>query len=181
MTKWTDIGSDVNWREYGGNWARHIDGTRYHVIRFINMVDACGRDATDTYLCELVEVDTTSDRLADALDSSDGQLTEQDVIIGSEWKSVEALSSYGAYAPLWQYSGENAHAIVREAKRQSRYLCSDAMAYEARMDRPVNAIGSTAREYAAGDMLSGILRGVAQGDPRAELMLKMGVRYRFFE
>jgi hypothetical protein len=40
------------------------------------------------------------------------------------------------------------------------------------MDRPANKIGSTAREYQAGDTLSAVLRGVAEGNPAAEIMPK---------
>jgi hypothetical protein len=27
-----DIGSDANWREYGGMWAKHLGGTRFDVV-----------------------------------------------------------------------------------------------------------------------------------------------------
>ena len=69
---------------------------------------------------------------------------------------------------------------MRQAKAESRRLSASPEAYEQAMDRPVNKLGSTAREYAAGDILSATLRGLDSGDPdarfRAELMLKMGVR-----
>jgi hypothetical protein len=54
-------------------------------------------------------------------------------------------------------------------------LATNTEAYEDRMDRPVNGIGSTAREFAVGDISSPILRGICEGDPRAELMAKMGM------
>lgn len=44
-----------------------------------------------------------------------------------------------------------------------------------RMERPVNKIGSTAAEYMTGDMRSAVLRGVANNDVAAEILLKMGV------
>lgn len=148
---WTDIGSDVNWRDYGGRWARHIAGTRYHVVRFENCAE--WGDGATRYHCDLQEVDIASDSLASALQS-----------VGCDDESpcdlakVEALASYGAYAPLWQEAGANAHALLRAAKRESRMLATDADAYEERMERPVNAIGSTAREYAAGDLQSAMTR-----------------------
>lgn len=181
--EWIDIGSDVNWIGYGGKWARHIEGTRYHVIRFDNLEDHTGEVGAG-YHCQLVEVDTQSEQLQSALECcgypierEGGQFFEADHATPLlPLNAVEALSSYGAYAPLWQASSRNANTLVREAKRESKRLQRDANAYSEAMDRPVNAIGSTAREYAAGDMLSGILRGVEAGDPKAELMLKMGVR-----
>lgn len=180
---WYDIGSDVNWIDYGGRWARHIEGTRYHVIRFDNL-EECTGEAGAGYHCDLSEVDTESEQLRSALECcgypierEGGQFFEADHATPLlPLNAVEALSSYGAYAPLWQAGGHNANALVRAAKAESKRLQRDASAYETAMDRPVNAIGSTAQEYAAGDRLSGILRGVEWGDPKAELMLKMGVR-----
>lgn len=172
---WIDIGSDVNWIDYGGRWAKHIGGTRYHVIRFENC-EEWGDGATG-YHCDLQEVNVTSDQLADALESCGWkELDSARLMPEMDLVKAECLSSYGAYAPLWSESGTNAYKLIRAAKRESRLLLSDAKAYQARMDRPVNAIGSTAREYQAGDMLSGVLRGVEAGDTKAELMLKMGVR-----
>src|ERR1700759_3150326 len=50
---------DVNWLDYGGTWARRIDGKRYHFIELINMDEACGRDneGQPRYTVELCEVD----------------------------------------------------------------------------------------------------------------------------
>jgi len=175
---WIDIGSDVNWKDYGGRWARHVGGTRYHVIRFDNLEDCMGSDAPTAYSCDLQEVDVTSDQLTDALKCCGWDELDSDRLTAPQMElaKAESLSSYGAYAPLWSDSGANAHKLIREAKRQSRLLSSDAEAYEAAMDRPVNRIGSTAREFQAGDIQSAVLRGVAAGDPAAEIMLKMGVR-----
>ncbi len=174
---WTDIGSDVNWSEYGGRWARHIAGTRYHVIRFENC-EEWGDGATG-YHCDLQEVDITNERLSSALNSCDLPADGLDEY-GEPFKHwhlmvVEALSSYGAYAPLWQEAGTNSHKLLRAAKRESRLLATDDEAYQVRMDRPVNAIGSTAREYATGDVNSAILRGLEAGDPKADLMARMGM------
>jgi hypothetical protein len=172
---WTDIGSDSDWKGSGGRWARHIAGTRYHVIRFENCAE--WGDGATGYHCDLQEVDIASEQLDDAC---------QCVGIESDWCDeygqplpdlckAEALSSYGAYAPLWQEASGNAHALLRAAKRESRQLATDAQAYEARMSRPVNRIGSTAREFAAGDVSSAVLRGIEAGDPAADLMARMGM------
>jgi hypothetical protein len=155
---WHDIGSDVNWIDYGGHWARRIDDTRYHVIRFDNLADATG-DETAGYHVQLSEVDITSGQLDSALcamgwtdinwiDDPDSNPARLPLC------QVEALSSYGAYAPLESFAGHNAHSLMRQAKALSRRLERDATAYETAMDRPVNKIGSTAREYAAGTRLT---------------------------
>lgn len=171
---WTDIGSDVNWREYGGRWARHIAGTRYHVLRFENCAE--WGDGATGYHCDLAEVDIACDpeRLESAMQCVGLDLAEVDEKYHALAK-VEALASYGAAAPLWQDGGTNAHALMRAGKRESRELEASAERYEAAMDRPVNKIGSTAREYAAGDLNSAILRGLADGDPTADLMARMGM------
>lgn len=154
---WTDIGSDVNWSDYGGRWARHIEGTRYHVIRFENC-EEWGDGATG-YHCDLQEVDTSNPQLAQAMRSC-GPVAENN---GDplDWSDeygdplpvlclVAALSSYGAYAPLWQEASGNSHRLLRAAKRESRLLASDSEAYEARMSRAVNAVGTSARNYGLG-------------------------------
>lgn len=179
MKQWHDIGSDVNWIDYGGRWARHVGGTRYHVIRFDNMIEACGRDAdpSQPYHCDLHEVDVASEQLASALECNgldESEMADRQEP-GKQWALAEALSSYGAYAPLWQDGGRNAHELIRAAKRESRRLATDSAAYEAAMDRPVNRIGSTAREYQAGDTESAILRGLADRNPAAEIMAQMGM------
>lgn len=179
-SRWYDIGSDANWIDYGGKWARHIEGTRYHVIRFDNLGPLL-RKSANFYSCDLSEVDTTNEQLDSALKYNGWEETSWDGDPESNPArlplcQVEALSSYGAAAPLWQGADRSAHRLLAVVKRESRRLQRDSVAYEAAMDRPVNAIGSTAREYAAGDILFGVLRGVEAGDPKAELMLKMGVR-----
>lgn len=147
---WTDIGSDVNWSEYGGRWARHIEGTRYHVIRFENC-EEWGDGATG-YHCDLQEVTIDNPQLDAAYRCNGLDLEEMNERQepGREWSKVEALSSYGAHSPLWQEASANSWALLRAAKRESRLLQLDSGEYEDRMDRPVNAIGTSARNFGLG-------------------------------
>lgn len=165
---WIDIGSDVNWIDYGGVWARQVDATRWFVLQFAN----CADWGDTGYDVELSEVDTEADpqTLARACDCVG--LDQDDA---TPLELVAAMHSDGAKAPLYSQAGTNAHQLVRAARREARVLIADSDVYRARMDRPVNAIGSTAREYQAGDIRSAVLRGVSEGDPRAEIMLRMGV------
>jgi hypothetical protein len=150
---WIDIGSDCDWKGYGGKWARHIDGTRYHVIRFENCED--WGDGAIGYHCDLQEVTIDNPQLAQALDyigmRHDGKDDCGDVHERFDLCKVEALSSYGAYSPLWQDASGNSWALIRAAKRESRLLATDSEAYEDRMDRSVNAIGTSARDYGLGN------------------------------
>jgi hypothetical protein len=169
---WKTLGGDVNWTDHGGTWyVRVRDTSRFHVIEFINMVEACGiEEGEPPYVVELSEVDIESPQRKSALDSCG--MTEEDV--ENDLAVVHALHMYGAKAPLWHDSGTNAHKLLREAGRESRRLLHDAAAYEEAMhSRPVNRIGSTAAEYAAGDFDSALGRGLEAGNPEAELMVKI--------
>lgn len=150
--RWTDIGSDVNWSEHGGCWARHIDGARYHVIRFENCRE--WGDGATGYHVELSEVTIDNPQLRAALESCDYPIDGRDAIgdpiHGWEWMQVDALHSYGAKAPLFQESSANSWSLIRAAKRESRLLQTDSVEYQERMDRPVNAIGTSARNYGLG-------------------------------
>lgn len=172
---WQDIGSDINWIDYGGMWARHNSDSRYFVIGFTNMWEASGEEYGDKYDVTLQEVDINSGQLIQAYQccgiESDG-LDEHGEPI-TDLAKVYALLSYGAYSPLWSDSGNNAHQLIREAKRAAYQLQRDATAYETAMERPVNALGSTAREYGQGDINSAVLRGLAEGDKNAEIIAKM--------
>jgi len=150
---WIDIGSDVDWQGHGGRWARHIEGTRYHVIRFENCED--WGDGATGYHCDLQEVTIDNPQLEQAMRSTCGnELLSETPPEAHNWVKVEALSSYGAYAPLWQEASGNSWALLRAAKRESRLLATDSAEYEDRMDRPVNAIGTSARNYGLGRILS---------------------------
>lgn len=117
---WKDIGSDVNWREYGGLWARQVNDTCWHVIWFMPYSEY-ERDKPG-YMCELTAVDTTSDKLPSALECC-GYAADQKDEYGDSLpveSIVYALHSYGARDQLWSEVDNNAHKLVRWAKRASR-------------------------------------------------------------
>jgi len=62
---------------------------------------------------------------------------------------------------------------MKEARAESLACSEDTNHYEEKMDRPVNAIGSTARELGSGDIYSAVNRGCRQGKPEAQIMAKM--------
>ncbi len=162
---------DVNYLDYGGKWIRRVSETRYHVIELTNWEDAIFRDAEGgpTYCVDLSEIDITSPVLRDARRSMDVDSEDPNPLA-----LVEALHGYGAKAPLFQEDGNNFRTLFRAAVRESKAL-DDPSAREAAMARPVNKIGSTAAEFAAGDINSAILRGLADGNPVANLMARVGV------
>lgn len=169
---------DVSWSDYGGKWLRHAGARTYHVIEFLNWEDACGSDdAGARYNCSLslVDLDALDERtIASAksfcdFDSWADRFSEQD----QDLALAECCFDYGAKAPLWDENGNNAHALVRQARAESARLRADAGAMADRMSRPVNKLGSTAAEFMRGDLDAAMARGVYAGDAGARLMAKM--------
>ena len=193
---WQELCSDVNWQDYHGMWGFHAGGGEYYVIRHTNMIDACGEsDAHEIgYVHEsvvlFVDLDTVP---ANEIKSAPECCGQYDVLLSDDppnpWIVVECLVSYGRAAPLdtftcAQYRGKSAkfesndHFAARtraDARRHVESLIDDREQLDNMLDRPVNRIGSTAREYAAGDFASAIGRGLMNGEPRAELMARIGV------
>ena len=166
---------DVDYVEHGGKWYRRTGATAFHIIELMKWEEVCGErgPGDTTYNVSLSEVDISdTERLKDAL-SGYGWEEEGEL---PELAKVEAMHGHGAKAPLEEYNGNAWRKLMQEARADSREIMSSDEKYEEAMSKPVNKIGSTAREYQHGDMLSGVLRGVAEGNAEAELMLKMGVR-----
>lgn len=184
MKGWTDIGSDVSWSDYGGNWAKRADSGVWFVVTFTNMFDACGerdckRDGVPQYLAEVRSVDPSDlpDRtIKSALDSVGYEETGPG-IMPSELVIVEACVGYGAYAPLESFSSDTYPERLRaKARRAAEALIRDAAAFEAKLELPVNQIGSTAREYMQGDLNAALIRyqsGDGPHDPSKDILLKM--------
>lgn len=82
---------------------------------------------------------------------------------------VEAMHGFGAKAPLGEWNGNNRNALRKLAREESRLL-DDPEAHDAAMNKPVNALGSTAREYARGDLVSAIKRGLDNDNPAAQIL-----------
>jgi hypothetical protein len=85
---------------------------------------------------------------------------------------AECCDSYGVHAPLGSWQGNNARNLLRQAYRLANELL-DGEALESQLEKPVNKIGSTAREFMAGDIFSALQRGVESGKPDARIMAKM--------
>lgn len=185
MNRWTTIydGGSAEWlemRRFGNT------GRVFHAVRITDMDDACGRDneGHPRYAGELLEIDLDTALVADAARSCGWKLegnrliNEYDGDIVAEGDSLDAvlaesLVGYGGYAPLASESGNNLRAMMRNLKRESRALDCNTDKREALLSRPVNALGSTAREYALGDFDSAMARGLAQGDANARVMAQM--------
>jgi len=117
--RWQDIGSDVNWLEHGGLWARKLDDNTWHVIAFHN--DGERFDGGDRYGVTLSEVCLDDDALESARECS-GYTDDWCDDYGDplpDAVKVEALHTYGARSQLGSYQGNNAHDLLRAARRAS--------------------------------------------------------------
>lgn len=178
-----EYSGDVNRSDYGGTDFAHIGARRWIFVELMNMDEACGRDneGQPRYVCEvsMVDLDALSvETIASAVRSCgpsyrgpDGEW-HQDTNL-SDAALAEICKSYGAAAPLESDSGDNWRELVRAARRAARSYATDSGALESAMQRPVNALGSTAAEYMRGDFDSAMQRGCEAGDPTARLMAKM--------
>jgi hypothetical protein len=88
----------------------------------------------------------------------------------SDLALVEALQDYGCKAPIGSCS-ETTEAKCKKAMRQEAKEALENLTE--RLNKPVNAIGSTASEYMRGDIMSALQRGVEAGEPGARVMAKM--------
>ena len=171
---WTDLGSDINWPDYHGTWGRKAPDGSWYVLTFTNMVDACGEECADKpYLCDvkrLLLADLNCRDIDNALKSygwsvawssgvihtgNGGEITSPD----SEAALIECCIRYVFGAPLESFAGRVHAARVRaDARRYAEACMRDESALQTALDRPVNAIGLTAREYGVGDLASALAR-----------------------
>lgn len=167
---------DVNALAYGAKYVsqkfNNSEFDFWFILELINMDDACGRDndSQPKYIVELSVVSPDQagpENLAKAFESCG---IDRDELKDNDIVKVEALSSYGISAHLKSFSGNNAHKLLREAKREaqmSEFLFGFAM------DRPVNRIGTTGWEAIKGDITAGLNRTIASGTVEGQILGKM--------
>jgi hypothetical protein len=150
---------DVNWLAYGGKWVspKQSNGEfdYWLVIELVNMEDACGGDAREKYNVTLSAVSPSEagTNLASALQSCGVEANDPSAT--NVLAQVECLHSYGIHVPLWIGNGNNAHKLLREARREARPATGLFGFY---MDRAVNRIGTTGWEAIRGDITAGLHR-----------------------
>jgi len=171
--EWIDLGSDVNWIDHGGSWGCKAPDGSWYVLQWTDMHDATGETSGDRWIAEVRRVNLAEvppRELEQALGSFD---LDSDA---GEIERVGACNSYGIYAPLENFWGSKyAERIRASAKRYALGLMTDASALDSALDRPVNRIGTTAREFGRGDISAGLRRyeQAPSGDPTMDLMLKI--------
>lgn len=170
---------DINWQDYGGSFYRRVSPGVYHVMRVMNWVDAVGqREAAEvgyTYNVDLSEIDLrtmTDTQRAEVAQSCGFTPDEVDEMPHAKLVWVDMCHGYGLRAPLWDENGNNLRKLMAECRAESLAL-DDEDAHEAAMNRPVNGIGSTAREFGQGDITSALGRAIASGSVEGDVLAKM--------
>jgi hypothetical protein len=153
-------------------YVRQVTTRRFHYIEVIDMDDACGRanEGHSRYAGSLSEVNlnqVSPEQLREAREARGW-----DAMPDTDEASAEACNSHGNKAPLHEVSTGSRDKAFRACRKESYRLDDDTLYAEA-LDRPVNALGSTAREYARGDFDSALARGLLANNPNACIMAKM--------
>jgi hypothetical protein len=170
-SKWQTFG-DINLLDYGGGFWRMTAPRVFQFIELVNMDEACGRDneGQPRYTVELALVDLNAipEKELESARKSCGWDSAPD----NDSALAEMVYQYGLRAPLGSWSGNNAGKLLRNAKSEAHALL-DSSRLADQLDKPVNAIGSTASEYMRGDIHSAMVRGIEAGDQSARIMGKM--------
>lgn len=185
---WRDIRSDMNWEDYGGLWGKRAAEGVWFFVQFENMREHMSEREMNEggyppFYAQVKQVDLKEvplKELESAMKScgpDDIEEYDEDV---HELIHAEACQSYGVYAPLGEHQGCNPVHVRAAAFRSAEEYMVDDESLESALDRPVNAIGSTARDFRGGNVLAGLERyaaGIAgtgeAPDATKNLMLKL--------
>lgn len=175
LPKWTMLWEDPS---SGGKFIRQVGIKSFQIIEWIDMDDACGRDneGQPRYVVDLGFVDLSKLSTAQIEGAMESCGFGRDMV-GDLNAIAEACHSYGYKAPLWSTQTNARVRGIAEAKREANALL-DSDAFRARMQRPVNKVGSTADECMRGDFESAVDRGMLRGDPTCLLVGKIEGKQR---
>lgn len=153
---------------------RRVDNRRYHVVKLDDLYDCCGeseaKEIGGRYSASLKEIDL--DLMTDKQTQDVLSYVGQDDTLDDPYLA-ECACDYGLGAPLYADISNNRNRLIAACKKESYSLTADKEKYLEAMQRPVNALGSTAAEFGQGDFFSGMTRGVKADDPKACLMAKV--------
>lgn len=158
MRNWIQLVSDVNWQDYHGMWAKKAKDGSWYVLRWTNLVDAGGAEFADTpYECAVKVIDLadiSQETLSVAINSCGIHLTDLDPKL-HELVKIEACIQYGLGAPLETFTGNKHPLRIRaQARKYAEQCMADAELLNDRLNRPVNALGTSAKNYGNGKILA---------------------------
>jgi hypothetical protein len=184
---WRELGGDCNWEDYGGKWGFKdpSNASVFFVIRHDNMLECMGeRDVEesgiDIHISQVTRVDLTEvpqKEIDSALESCGPDFDywpEPVSVEDRQWATVESLVDYGCGAPMGEYTHPHRADCARaDARRAVEEMVADSDKTEALLDRPVNRIGSTARDFGRGDVMAGLDR-YSRAKEASSLSVNMG-------
>ncbi len=180
---WTFLTGDINWEDYGAKWAKKAADGTWFVVSFTNWEDAVGErefaeGGHDKYIAEVLQVapaELSEKQIRSALNSSGIDLAEIEPE-HRELALLDAIVGCGTYAPIESFEGKRADSVRAAARRAADNLMRSPELLEAALDKPVNKIGTTAREFRSGDVMAGLTRysfREGEKDPVKDVMLKI--------
>lgn len=173
--KFTFLTGDVDWLTYGAKWVspklNNGEFDYWLVMELLNMDEACGRDneGQSKYHVSLAAVSPEQAgeiNIGKAMESCGPWLHLENANLCK----VECLHGYGVSAPLWQQAGNNAHKLLKEARKQAQVASS---LFGFFMDGPKNGIGTTGWEAIKGDLDSAMARTIESGSIEGRILAKM--------
>lgn len=168
----------IMYEDYDAWYVRRLEGRRYHFMQLLDLVEACGeseaKEMGGKYNVDLHEIDldlVPKDQIKGVMDSIGwDEATMKNM---SEAVVATEVGRYGYGAPLYSETGSNREQLLKNCRHESARLQADRAAYEEAMNKPVNAIGSTAREFGQGDLRSALFRGIQEDTPEARIIGKI--------
>ena len=160
MLQFRFLTGDINWLAYGGTWiSKKLNNGEfdyYLAIRFTNWLEDTGETLPDgeRYHVELLSVSPSEageESLARAFAccGMDGEDENSQRIRKMPLAQVDALLSYGIYAHLKEFQGNNSRKLLRAARAEAQ---TANMLYGFYMDRIQNRIGDTGWEFQQGKL-----------------------------
>ena len=145
---------DINWLDYGGTWIttklNNGDWDYWLVMELVNLKDATGDETQYTYRVTVSAVSPKAagkenvERACECYDTTVEKMKEY-----GEERIVEALYSYGVHAGLFSKEGNNAHALLKEAREQLNVITG---LFGFFMDKPYNQLGHNGWDFIEGDL-----------------------------
>jgi hypothetical protein len=163
MSKWQVLRDDTDLLE-----VKCLGGRKYLFLEVLDMKEHTGKGEfyVEVSCVDLDEIPPQG--IEKALRSCGAE--EEDISNLDNLDAAECCHGYGYKAVL---GGEDAGGAV-VARRAGRRIAKEALQdLDGAMERPCNALGSTAAEMMRGDIFSALDRGVQEGRQDARIMSKL--------
>ena len=145
---------DCNWQEYGGTFiSKRIndsDHPLYFAIQVANTED--NTEDSPRYDVSLVAVSPAFCKASGTLEEamkSNGFLDDASLDPNDERLQLDALLSYGNYATLGEWQGQNLRKLMKTARDEAQ---SQRMFFGFTLDRVANGVGNTGWDFISGQI-----------------------------